>query len=85
VVQSAFYLDGNIPNIQRNNILKGKVAVAANKVTGQHRIFPCKSARLGINGLIDAVQSPTGIWFYIHHVFIISLNLQYGNNDMSKF
>jgi hypothetical protein len=48
---SAFSLVENILNIHRNNVLKGIAAAAANKVTGQHRICPCKSARLGINGL----------------------------------
>jgi hypothetical protein len=35
------------------NILEGKVATAAKKSTGKYRNYPCKSARLGINGIFS--------------------------------
>jgi hypothetical protein len=45
----------NILNIHRTNILKGKVAASANKMAGKLRTYPCKNARLGINGLTASV------------------------------
>jgi hypothetical protein len=48
---SAVYLVGNILNTSRKSILEGKAATAANKSVGKQGIYPCKSARLGINGL----------------------------------
>jgi hypothetical protein len=42
---------GNILNTQRKNIIEGEAAFNRNKGTGRHRTYPCKSARLGINGL----------------------------------
>jgi hypothetical protein len=52
-VQSAFYLVGNILNTQRKTILEGKAVIFTNNSTGKLVIYPCKSARLGINGLIS--------------------------------
>jgi hypothetical protein len=47
---------GHILNTFRKNILEGEAAINQNKGTGRHRTYPCKSARLGINGLTHSIR-----------------------------
>jgi hypothetical protein len=58
----------NIFNIHRKNILKGKVASFANKMTRKLRTYPCTSARLGINGLERAVEEENAGEIYIKNL-----------------
>jgi hypothetical protein len=55
----------NILNTYRKNILKEKAATATNKMTGKLRFYPCKSAHLGINGLIDAKKMKNSVKHFV--------------------